>query len=456
MSHHYTEGLAEFIATIEYDAIPPAVLEHAKLLVLDTLGCGLLGAALPWSLRLRAALEDVEQPGDALVWGSSLRLSAPSAAMANATAVHGFELDDVGPGGHNGSVVLTSGLALAEHQRGISGKALLTAVVAGVETAARVQHCVGRVPHVTVGFHGPSIIGTFAATAAACRVLGLRREQVVHALGHAGQQTAGLMATQHGGMGKRLLAGKAAHSGMLSALLASHGFTNVENIFECEYGGFCSAFSGARTTYKLEELVKGLGSVWHTPQVTFKMWACRVPIHPTLEGLRSLRQTHALQADQVESIRVWLDEGAYKAVGFPWVPTTVTSAQMNLAYCASVALLEGDVFLGQFTEGKLTDPRLLDLTKRIETIHDTGMDAMGSFQRQTRLEVELKDGRILRTTGATRGGPDHPILPADVTEKFRKVTNRHLPPRTQDELISQCDRLEALEDATALTRFLGM
>ncbi len=455
MSPHYTEQLAEFIAGIEYAAIPAPVIEHAKRLVLDTLGCGLLGAALPWSLRLRATLQDTEGAGDALVWGSDLRFSAPSAAMANGTAVHGFELDDVGSGGHNGSVVLTSGLALAEHRGGISGKALLTAIVAGVETAGRVQSCVGRVPHVTVGFHGPSVIGTFAATAAACRALGLERAQVVHALGHAGQQTAGLMATQHGGMGKRLLAGKAAHSGTLAALLASHGFTNVSNIFECEYGGFCSAFSGGRKTYKLEELVRGLGTDWRTPQVNFKMWACRVPIHPTLEGLRSLRQAHAFRADQVEKIRVWLDEGAYKAVGFPWVPTTVTSAQMNLAYCASIALLEGDVFVDQFTEAKLTDPRLMDLTKRIEIIHDTEMDAMGSFQRQTRLEVHLKDGRTLHTTGATRGGPDNPILPADVAGKFRKVVNRHLPPRAQDELIRQCDRLEALEDATVLTRFLA-
>ena len=71
----------------------------------------------------------------------------------------------------------------------------------------------------------------FAATAAASRVLGLSGAQVTDALGHAGQQTAGLMAVQHGGMGKRLLAGKAAQSGTLAAVLAEAGFTNARGTF---------------------------------------------------------------------------------------------------------------------------------------------------------------------------------------------------------------------------------
>src|SRR5579859_7288026 len=342
---NFTEGLAEFIATTRYEDIPAPVVQHAKLLVLDALGCGILGAKLPWSVVLRGALLELEAPGDALVWGTTLRLSAPNAAMANATSVHGFEIDDVGPGGHNGSVVLPTGLALGEHRGGVSGKDLITAAVVGIETASRVGNSVGDVPHVTVGFHGPGVMGTFAATASGCQVLGLDTQQVVSALGHAGQQAGGLMATSHGGMGKRLLAGKAAHSGTLAAVLAARGFTNVNNIFECDYGGFCSAFSGARDTYHLAELTRDLGTTWNTLHANFKMWACRVPIHPALEALREIRRQHGLPADQVEHIRVWLSEGSMKAVGWPWLPTTITSAQLNLQYCAAVYLLEDAVFV---------------------------------------------------------------------------------------------------------------
>src|ERR671933_1298270 len=163
MTHHHTARPAEFIAGLHYDEIPGPVVERVKLLALDAIGCGLLGAGLPWSERLRATLLDMERPGDALVWGTDLRFSAPSAALANGTAVHGFELDDVSHGGHHGSVVLTAGLAIADHEGGVSGRDLITAMVAGVEAAGRVQSCVGRVPHVTIGFHGPGIVGTFGA-----------------------------------------------------------------------------------------------------------------------------------------------------------------------------------------------------------------------------------------------------------------------------------------------------
>ncbi len=120
MTNTYTRGLAEYIAGSTFEVIPQAVVEHAKLLILDTIGAGLLGAALPWSERLRATMQATEAPGDASVWGTTLRFSAPTAAMLNGTAVHGFEIDDVGAGGHNGSVTLPSALALAQHGAGLS------------------------------------------------------------------------------------------------------------------------------------------------------------------------------------------------------------------------------------------------------------------------------------------------------------------------------------------------
>jgi aconitate decarboxylase len=454
VAHHYTAGLAEFIAGLRFEHIPSSVVERVKLLTLDAIGCGLLGAGMPWSERLQATLRETEGPGDALVWGTHLRLSAPSAAMANGTAVHGFELDDVSHGGHHGSVVLTAGLAIADHRGGVSGRELITAMVAGVEAAGRVQSCVGRVPQVVMGFHGPGLIGTFGATASASHALGLGPEPVVDALGHAGQQTGGVMATHHGGMGKRLLAGKAAHSGTLSALLAANGFTNVPNIFECEYGGFCSTFTGGRD-YRLDELVKDLGKAWYSSDLNFKMWACRVPIHPTLEALRSLRQQHDLAAQQVGRVRVWLDDGAYKAVGRPWDPTTATSAQLNLPYCAAMLLLEGDVFVDQFAEEKLADPAVLDLAGRIEVVHDRDMDALGSFQRRTRVEVQLKNGRVFSAVGETRGGSEKPISREDVTEKFAKVANRVLSREAQAPLVDLCDRLETLQDVRQLSGLLG-
>ncbi len=144
MTRRYTEELAEFIAGIRYEEIPAAVVERVKLLALDISGCGLLGVQMPWTERLLACLRGVESAGDARVWGTPLAFSAPSAALANGTSVHGFELDDVSNGGHHGSVVMTAGLAVADHHGPVSGEELIAAMVAGIETSVRVFCCVGR------------------------------------------------------------------------------------------------------------------------------------------------------------------------------------------------------------------------------------------------------------------------------------------------------------------------
>src|SRR5687768_14122653 len=151
----YTRKVAEYIARSRFEDLPPAVVEHVKLLVLDTIGVAIFGATLPWSDRLRATAHATEAPGRVAVWGTSLAYSAPTAAMINGTAVHAFELDDVGPGGHNGSVTLTSALAIGQHRGALSGADLINAIAAGVEGAARANNAAGRVPPEGPGFHGP-------------------------------------------------------------------------------------------------------------------------------------------------------------------------------------------------------------------------------------------------------------------------------------------------------------
>src|SRR5690242_1102082 len=272
MDGSYTRALAEYISGSTFPELPKPIVEHVKMLVLDTLGVGIYGASLPWSERLRATAQAMEAPGRVSVWCTPLKFSAPTAAMINGTAVHAFELDDIGPGGHNGSVTLSSAAAIGQHAGKLSGADLITAIVTGIETAARVSNCVGRVPHEGLGFHGPGLFGTFASVASASRALRLNADDVVHALGHAGQQAASLMFTHHGGMGKRLLAGQAARAGTFAALLAQNGFTNAANVFEADYGGFCSAHTGHRDppAYDLEQITKDLRRKYHTENIRFK------------------------------------------------------------------------------------------------------------------------------------------------------------------------------------------
>ena len=453
--NRYTRALAEYIAGARYEALPQPVIAHAKLLILDSLGVGIFGSQLPWCERLRATAQAMEAPGTIPVWCTPLRFSAPTAAMINGTAVHGFELDDVGPGGHNGSVTLSSALAAGRHRGAMSGRELIAAIVTGVETAARVNNSVGRIPHEGIGFHNPGLMGTFASVASAACALRLDAAEVVHALGHAGQQAASLMFTHHGGMGKRLLAGQAARAGTFGALLAANGFTNADNVFEAEYGGFCAAHTGNRQppAYDLNQITRDLGKTWHTLDVRFKMWASRIPNHGSLEAIKELRRKHPIAVADIKEVRIRLGKGYHQNVAWQYTPTTITSAQLNLYFVAAIMLLENDVFVEQFTEEKIRDPKVLKLIERISITRDPALDGTGSAEGNP-LEVELTDGTVLAAWGRARGGKDHPIPREDVLEKFRKVTARQLTSAAQDEIIALCDRLETLPDASALVASL--
>lgn len=446
----YSVAIGEYVASARGTQLPADLVDWMKLLVLDSIGCALLAHRLPWVERLLDTLVAVEAPGEASVWGHRARLSAANAAMVNGTAVHGFELDDVGARGHWGSVTVPAALALAETGSPLSGAEFLQAVVTGIEVGSRVAECVGNVPHITCGFHGPGVYGALAAAATSAFTLGLDSERSVHTIAHAAQFTGGLMASHHGGMGKRLLQGKGAHSGVLAAQLAAHGFTNVTNVFECGYGSFPSAFSGGRDTFDLARLTDGLGTTWRSRRVNFKMWACRVPIHPALESVRALRAQRTLDAGDIERVDVGLVEGAFKAVGSPYRPSTITAAQLNLQYCLAQLILTGDVSVPQFTEEAIRDPRVLDMVSRIHVHEETSNPDGAAFLPETTLDFTLTGGEHVRQAGAQRSPGNNPIERHDVVEKFRRTTAGVLDTAGQERLIALCDGLDALADAREL------
>jgi 2-methylcitrate dehydratase PrpD len=313
--NRYTTALGEFISDGAALDLPSDLIDWMKLVILDALGCGLLGSTMQWTDRIRTTVIQTEGAGRSLLWGSKDRASAANAAMVNGSAVQGFELDDVGPGSHFGSVTLPVALALAEDGAEMSGADLINAIVVGVEVGARVSDCASREPHVRCGFHGPGLFGAFAAAATAGRALGLTASQSTHAISTVAQFTSGIMGVHHGGMGKRLLAGKAAHSGTLAAQLARHGFTNVDNIFECGYGSFPTAFNGGRDApVDLTKLTEGLGEDFKSYLIKFKFWAARGPIHPSLEAIRVLRAEHPFEPDELVGIVVRVPDSSYKAV----------------------------------------------------------------------------------------------------------------------------------------------
>jgi 2-methylcitrate dehydratase PrpD len=453
----YTHGIAQFVANLQYEAIPQEVRTRVKLLMLDSFGCALYGADLEWSRILQEKLSAIDATRACAAWGTTCKLSAPHAALVNGTQVQGFELDDVHRAGvlHVGAVVLPALVAVAEIRPGMTGKEFLTAAVAGYEIGPRVGLCMGP-EHIAQGWHSGATLGVFSAAAGAARGLTLNAEKTVHALGIAGTQAAGLMAAQYGAMVKRMHAGRSAQSGLYGALLAEAGFTGIVNVLESAYGGFCTTFSRSTDRFNLEELTAGFGETWQTMGVALKFYACVGSNHTTLDAIRDMQRERAFAPTDVKKIVVRGSRVTMDHVGWKYVPQGLTSAQLNLPYCIATWLIEGDCFVDQFTEAKVADPARMALAEKVEVHHDREITAKGAkFRHMVHVEAHLDDGTVMkRTVEAARGSEKKFATENEIVEKFEKLAVKALPQSQVAQLRDAMLRLEKIDDATELARLL--
>ena len=450
-----TRGVAEFVSGLRYDAIPEDVRARIKLLILDSLGCALYGADLPWSRILIDTLSGLDDTRAVGLWGTNKRLSAPHAALVNGTLVQSFELDDVHRQGvlHVGAVTLPALCAVAELNPGMSGRDFLTAAVAGYEIGPRVGMCMGQ-EHIGQGWHSGATLGVFSAAAGAAAGLKLSADQTVHALGIAGTQSAGLMAAQYGAMVKRMHAGRSSQSGLYGALLASKGFTGIEAVFESPYGGFCSTFSRSTDRFNLDELTAGLGERFETLRISLKMYSCVGSNHTTLDSIRTIQARHPFGADDLDRIVVYGSQVTVDHCGWKYVPNGLTGAQLNLPYCVATLLLEGDVFVNQFTDDTLDDPRRIVLADKIEVLHDPAITARGSaFRHAVKVEVYLKDGTKLEEQ---RDAPRAFASDQEIVNKFRGLASHRLPPAQMERVIEMVLGLDTLPDVGPMIRSLSL
>jgi aconitate decarboxylase len=443
----YTKGISAFVAGLTYERIPADVIARIKLLILDSLGCALYGTELPWSRILLTTLGSLDQTKACTVWGTTRRLSAPHAALVNGTLIQSFELDDVHRAGvlHVGAVTLPALVAVAELRPGMTGRDFLRAAVAGYEIGPRVGLCMGP-EHIGQGWHSGATVGVFSAAAGAAAGLQLSVDRVVHALGIAGTQAAGLMAAQYGAMVKRMHAGRAAQSGLYGALLAQAGFTGIVDVFESPYGGFCTTFSRSQDRFNLAELTAGLGERFEIFGVALKFYSCVGSNHTTLDAIRTIASRRPFRAEDVAKITVHGSQATVDHVGWPYRPQGLTSAQMNLPFCIATLLAEGDVFVDQFSEDVVTDPRRMAIAAKVEVLHDPAITTRGAkLRHMVRVDVQFTDGSAeSETVEAPRGSEQKFASEADVVEKFRKLARRSCEDARAErivELVLDCDKL---------------
>jgi len=421
-----TRELAQWVSRLKYSDLPPRTREVVRIVLLDTLGCGIYGYATPWAkMLLQWARAGAPAKGEATVWGEAApSLRASDAALVNGTSVHAFELDDYHQAKlHPGAVVIPAAVAMAE-KLGASGEQLVTAIAAGYEVMIRTSLALNPSAARLRGWHLTGVCGPLGAAAACASLLKLNEEQTAWALGLAGTQGSGLWAfNADGTMSKRFHAGRAAQSGVMAAELAALGFTGPTQIYEFHDGGVLKAFSDASDP---APLTRDLGKVFHLDATSIKPYSCCGSAHSYVDAALELRRRLGAAWDAARPVRLGMAKVVQVQCGFDYAPSSSLNAQMSLRYIVAAALTEGHALPPQFSDAKIADPALTALAGRIQCEHDPALDKLYPARFAAWVAAQDKGQWVRVDVLDPLGSPANPVDAKGVVEKFRGI-NPQLP-----------------------------
>jgi 2-methylcitrate dehydratase PrpD len=452
----YSQAIGHFVRVLSLDHVPPAVVEKAKLVFLDTLGIALASSTMDFGLMVLNVAKRLGGPGQSRLIGTPVKVAAANAAIANATLAHGLDYDDTLEEAivHTGCCAAITALAAGE-ELSASGSAVLEAAIAGTEVMCKIGLVAPGKFHAR-GFHPTALCSTFGAAAAAGKLYGLEPEQWVDAFGLCGSQSSGIIEyLADGTWTKRLHPGWSAHGGIIATLLAKEGFRGPATVFEGTHG-FYHAFGGPGE-YRFEKLAE-LGREWETARLAFKSYPCGSISHPYMDCALKLRERYHPAPARIAEVICRTAEGPVHRLWEPLAdkrrPRSSYGAKFSLPYSIAVMLVRGKAGLAEFTDAAIRDREVLDLAARVRYVLDPTIDYPRHFSGH--VKIYLDDGTLLEENQPhPRGGYEDPLPPEEIEHKFRANARLALAADRIEHILDSMRRLEQLQSIKTLANLLS-
>jgi 2-methylcitrate dehydratase PrpD len=459
--------LADFVHDLQPGQVPASVSLRARHLMLDAIGCALAARRADLALRFSAAVQSIASidgsGGSSGVLGFSRRLPLRDAALLNGVLAHGLDYDDTHMAGivHLSVSVLPTVLALAARRRA-SGAQMLAAYVAALEAGARIASVVRGGFHAH-GFHPTGIVGVFASTLAAGRLMGLDSAQLAGAQGIALSLASGsLQFIEDGSWTKRLHPGWAAQSGLYAAHLAAHGIVAPQEPYEGRFGLYrCylgeAGHAGIDLALASAGLKGGAAMSWEIDNIAVKPFPACHFVHASADAAIALHR-QGLKAEHIARIDVLVPAGVVPSVCEPLHakrrPVSEYDAKFSLPYAVVSGLLRGSFGLQDLLSDAFSAPQALALMERTHY----AVDPHSSFPRHYTGEVRvtLSDGRVLRhREDVNRGHAERPLSNDEVRSKFFDNATLHFSRTHAQAVCDQVLALDRLPSAHALEALLA-
>ena len=453
--------LAHHAATLKFEAILPEVVKLTKQCVLDVLGV-IIGATTlaPESKIVHDFVRDQGGGQDATLLGFGGKSSLAWATFFNGALGHMLDYDDLGGGGHESVTTVPVGFAVSEKLGKVSGRDFLTAVAVGIDIQSRINTSIPTSEWVMKdGWFGTQLLGYFSGTVVAGRLMGLDHEQMQNAFGIAFTQVSGSrqMAVGVASHIRGMQGGFTGLGSILAADLAKRGITGSRDCLEGRYGLFTVY---VKSKPDREKLVGGLGRRFATLEDhAFKVWpACGATLSIN-NSILDLRQMHGIRPEDVDEVVIVGGNDHTHLLSNPIEskrrPQSSMDGKYSIPFTTAVALVTGNVVLGNYTEQGLNDPAVLAMAQRVRH-EEIPPEKKTSLVPGVR--IRLKDGKSFsRSTEFPRGDPRNPASDELLKEKFRDCVSYSACPIAPDRVeraIELVDRLESLGDVREVIRAL--
>jgi 2-methylcitrate dehydratase PrpD len=451
--------LAQWVAGLRYEHLPPAVVDRAKGLTLHGLASVLLGSQTPDG---RQAVKFVTEEEAAVANGATVmvdgtRVTRGAAGFANAEmAMAGGKWDTFRMLTHPGTSIIPGAFVAAE-TTGCSGRDFITGLAAGYEVMERMA--AEFIPTVMArGFHAGVVFGIFGPAVAAAKISRFTEDQVNSTIALCASLAAGNLEGARSG-GRALREGAAVRNAMLAVALAGRGHVGGETVLEGD-AGFYHAYAGnnrGQLTYSfvgdtqasLAKIAAGLGRDWLLLETLYRIYHTAGYNIAHVDVTAKLCEEHDIRYEnvaRVEAVVNWL-ETQYPSPAFPSRREDIEAQPGSTAYFTAYGVVKRGFSLLKRADssGAGDPPEVLDLMKRVTIIPSHTMTLFGP-----RITIHTKDGKSYTKQGTGRE------FVWDFAEEARRireiVPGLPIPAAQFDEIIATCRDLERRDRADTLMR----
>ena len=452
--------LAAWLAGLRAEDFSQPAIARAKLLLLDTLGCGFAALDDDGARAVLATLAALGEQPQCTVLGHPRGMSAPSAVLANGTLIRVLDLNDYVVGAHPQSGArgghpsdnIPVALAAAE-LAGSPGRDLLAAIVLAYEIYGRGKALMDA----DSVWDGVSISGV-VAPAVAGWLMRLPTDKLAHGIALSAARAPTPVAVREGGLSaaKNIANALIAQNGMQATLLAAQGVTGPLDLFEAERG-LRAVFPRGPAGDTFDAPLPDDGFIMRSAIKAYPCFAggqsavaAGIALHRLVGGDVDQLKTIRVALADLPNVRRWLaDPGRIE-------PRSREAADHSLHFLIAVALNDGAFGLRQFDNERWTDPKMRAPMARLDIATDAALTRRAGESYPCAIHATGHDGRpydveVLQPPGFSPDGLDK----RTVLDKFAGITERHLAPETRNGLVDAVMALDKAISCKDLMRLLA-